>query len=763
MTPFADEEDTRKVQTAVLGRAGSDDPVFLPYDHDEFDLFMRGRSRDDFYCGTLLGGCGKQLSAKRYTEKKCHFAHRPPVHCRRTANGESSADHLYIGRALQEWLRRQGHRQVTVTYPDLGAGPGDAVEVRFESSHRLIRVQMGRLPLRTWQADRDRLARTHPGGVHWSYGPDSGLAHNEVEEHGHAIRFSCRTERGTRQVYVGTQLPGHAVEWTTLAECRLTADGVIPPALDSRKPEPLPEPPTQVAFPLQAERIAFTGAVGIPEKQADGGRLYEADVQSEGSAVTRARIGLPSQTPAPRPHLIYALTGTADLVHPAESPWYIRAETATPLPHRTHPRWPDLHPAALTEPTRPPMMAEDAMVARFRTKLEQIHRSHGLINWETLVAHVGASPADFTSADRVRLLVAVDSPHTPDKPFLSAAVKLAHEAPGPAPFFAEVLAGLGVGKRLTEGEVDRIWRDSTRSATDRRETRAPEAWAETGRTGTGVDQELVRRLRRELMLVARARGRITWKSLLGKQGVLHTAIPETTRLGLLVAVDSPWKQGKPVLSALVKDKGRHGPDKVFGAVLKALGWKPSAGTPTADAAWPVERDRAYAAARNWTAPSIAAAKPGATRRGLTSRTVGMVDAVRRALIQAAARQVCVGWNTLAAAAGTEMGLLSDTDRCAILIAVDGYPQADGLLLPSLVIGPGHTPVPYFDDILRALNRPHGLRPIELGQVRKNEQARAFEAHAEPGSPAPREDHEEKPSPPAPSRPGRPQPPGPFPG
>jgi hypothetical protein len=56
VTAFADEGDTRKVQTAVIGRAGPDTPVFLPYGHDEFDLFMRGRSRDDFYCGT----CGMQ-------------------------------------------------------------------------------------------------------------------------------------------------------------------------------------------------------------------------------------------------------------------------------------------------------------------------------------------------------------------------------------------------------------------------------------------------------------------------------------------------------------------------------------------------------------------------------------------------------------------------------------------------------------------------------------------------------------------------------
>ncbi|MGV9896979.1 hypothetical protein [Streptomyces tendae] len=141
------EDDTRKVQTAVTGRPGSDQPVFLPFDHDDFDGFMRGRTRDDFYCGILLGGCGKQLTAKRYLHKKCHFAHRPPVHCRRTQTGEDSADHLYIGQALQRWLHRQGHEKVNVSYLDLGSGPGGAVEVRFGSGARLVRVQMGRMSL----------------------------------------------------------------------------------------------------------------------------------------------------------------------------------------------------------------------------------------------------------------------------------------------------------------------------------------------------------------------------------------------------------------------------------------------------------------------------------------------------------------------------------------------------------------------------------------------------------------------------------------
>jgi hypothetical protein len=89
---------------------------------------MRGRSRDEFYCGTLLGGCGKRLTPKLYTEKKCHFAHRPPVHCRRTANGESSADHLYIGRALAQWLARQNHRKAKASYRTVGRPGGTAPE-----------------------------------------------------------------------------------------------------------------------------------------------------------------------------------------------------------------------------------------------------------------------------------------------------------------------------------------------------------------------------------------------------------------------------------------------------------------------------------------------------------------------------------------------------------------------------------------------------------------------------------------------------------
>ncbi|APU42709.1 competence protein CoiA family protein [Streptomyces sp. TN58] len=743
MTPFADEEDTRKVQTAVLGRAGSDNPVFLPYDHDEFDLFMRGRSRDDFYCGTLLGGCGKKLSAKRYTEKKCHFAHRPPVQCRRTANGESSADHLYIGQALQDWLRGQGHRKVTVTYPDLGAGPGGAVEVRFESARRLIRVQMGRLPLRTWQGDLDRLARAHARGVHWAYGTDSGLAHNEVEEHGHAIRFSCRTERGTRQVYVGTQFPGHAVEWATLAECRLTDDGIVTPTL-AEKPDPVPVPPAVLVFPLQAGSVAFTGAAEVPSVRTDHTRFYEADMQPEGSAATRARIGLSSQAPVPLPHLIHVLTGPAQLYPLEDAHWLIRADAATPLPHRTDPRWPDLHPS---QPPAPAVafapdrgaLDEQRTVRVFRRILGKAHRQGRFVTWEQLVGFVGARPADFTAADRVRLLVAVDAPLTSGKPLLSARVKSSGQVLGghPAPFFADVLAGLGWDAELTPAVVHGIWRRATAPVQRAKSLHVVEerAWQED-------EAWLVSRLREHLHLVANGRGLVKWNTLLQRQNIDPSSVSPVDRVRLLAAVDKPYEPGRPVYSSVVRANDRNDiPPPFFREVLDVLGWQRPEDVHTLEAAWRLERDRVYTAARRRTRRSGGAITGTEARPGARDREAGedVVDAVRRVLVDAARRRVCVGWRALAEASGTQVEALPDAGKLALLIAVDKHPSVSGVLLSSLVVRPGDPVLPYFDEILRAHGRPHGLSPVQVGQVRKYEQARVFEAYNGTNPAAPKED------------------------
>ncbi|WP_327748018.1 competence protein CoiA family protein [Streptomyces europaeiscabiei] len=528
------EEDTRKVQTAVIGRAESDWPVFLPYDHDDFDRFMRGRTREDFYCGTLLGGCGKKLSAKRYTDKKCHFAHRPPVHCRRTETGEASADHLYVGQALQRWLRRQGHTDVEVTYLDPGSAHGGAVEVLLRPGQRLIRVQMTRMTVQEWETTRVQLTKTHTH-VHWAYGPHSGLGHNEVQAAGHAVRFTCRTEGGSRVVHVGTQGPDHTIGWTTLDECRLTDEGIITPRLadDAATHDAVPT----VAFPLAPGTIAFTATTEITPQDDPTRRLYEVDIQPIGSVVVSAQISLPQSCEPPLPHRLHVIDGTPHLLLVAdfpssESTFLIHAEGFSSLPNPKDPRWPDLHPAPRPDTSKP----QEAKA--FTVGIPKVGGGYGFL-----------TPHEY--------------------------------------------------RQLSRSQRRRYW------------------------------QKVRRRSEAE--------------------SVAHGA--SSTRPAPAVT-GTTWS------------------------------------------------------------------KLGVTREAV-------VRSVRDALISAARRQVCVGWHTLAKVAGLKPDDLSDKARAMILVAIDRPAGPNGVLLSALVISSGHTPVPYFDDILRHLGRPHGLRPIELGQVRKREQARAF--------------------------------------
>ncbi|MFJ3982161.1 competence protein CoiA family protein [Streptomyces fungicidicus] len=753
------QEDTRKVQTAVTGRPGSGSPVFLPFDHDDFDLFMRGRTREDFYCGILLGGCGKKLTAKRYLDKKCHFAHRPPVHCRRTRTGEDSADHLYIGEALHQWLRTQGHPNAEVTYPDMGSGPGHAVEVWFGPGRRLIRVQMARLPLATWEETRAKLSgrNTH---VHWAYGPDSGLAHNEVESEGYAIRFSCRTERGIRQVYVGTQRADHSVELTTLDHCRLTDDGIITPHLadTSRAVTPKPQSPS-VAFPLLPDSVAFTASIPLDAVGADPGHLlYEADVQSAGAGMMRMRLTFPSGIEPPLPHRLNLIEGPAHLTPlgaatPATGQgWLIRAHSFSALAERKDPRWPALRP--LPEPQRPQIRStrqpeatesassrqlltsgEWALVDSFRKRLAKVARSRGIINWETLIAYAGHAPADFTPEDRVRLLVATGHHRSSGKPVLASLVKLAGQRPGVPPFFRDVLAGLGWETGLPDTRVEAIWAKHQKTAHQGIGIAAPT----TTTVPLTINSDLVGRLRQHLHLVARGHGLIKWSTLLKKARVVASTVAPGDGVRLLVAVDFPYGSDRPVLSSLIRaDSQQGGPVSFFEAALRELGWTPSDDAPTAAAAWKTERERAYALVRQSaqgtrTPPRLAENGAFWTKRGLTRAAV--ITSVRTSLLAAARRQVSVGWHTLAAAAGLNAEDLSDQIRALILIEVDRPSGPTGVLLSSLVISTENTPVPYFADILKALGRPHTTRPIELGRIRKLEQARAFAAH-EPSTDSP---------------------------
>ncbi|MFE2641153.1 CCA tRNA nucleotidyltransferase [Streptomyces nigra] len=235
MASAVTEEDNRKVQTAVLGGSQGHQPVFLPFEKEDAQRLRQLRGADAFSCGVLLGGCGQVLTLRACGDRKSHFAHRPPVRCRRTAVGESSADHLYIGEALGHWLRGQGQPNVAVAYVQQAHARSDSIEIRFgrKGRRRLLHVQMARRSFSQWKDDRRRLeAAPAKSPMIRTYGPESELSPYEVQAAGYALRFRCETRDGTREVSIGTQSPDHTVQWTTLARCRLNDLGLVTPSLE---------------------------------------------------------------------------------------------------------------------------------------------------------------------------------------------------------------------------------------------------------------------------------------------------------------------------------------------------------------------------------------------------------------------------------------------------------------------------------------------------------------------------------------------------
>lgn len=231
----AEEEDTRKVQTAVSGSPGAEHPVYLPMDAAAYDRFIREYPAREFYCGTLLGGCGKKLSARKYRDKKCHFAHVVSGRCGRVSTNEASADHLYMGRALAAWMKKQKYKDVQVRYRQRGQGLREVIDIiytREGSPHRhLMRVQLARRSKAEWEHTGAEL-HGQWGDVQWLFGPDSMLANWQVDRQGHAIRIQCRPSGITRVVEVGVQFPDAPVAWVSLSRCRMTDHGIQAPALE---------------------------------------------------------------------------------------------------------------------------------------------------------------------------------------------------------------------------------------------------------------------------------------------------------------------------------------------------------------------------------------------------------------------------------------------------------------------------------------------------------------------------------------------------
>ncbi|MFF3015466.1 hypothetical protein [Streptomyces sp. NPDC057939] len=262
--------DRRQIQTAVLGGADSEEPLILPLEAIEVDAFRQRHEHDTFWCGTLLGGCGSQVTTKLYTDRVCHFAHHPAAdgmpHCGRSARGVASADHLYVKAAASAWLRGSGFQEDLVRFDfarPQGVGIGSVVDIAFRE--RGLRVHLDTSVEPVW----DEEGHEPVLGVSVPVDRDTLIRRWYV----HRIRLD--SEGTGRRVRIGTEAFARPTQWFALEECSMTVRGLSTPAVEQivRSRTTRPSAPwaaarteTAVAAPVRAlgllRRLADARKVG---------------------------------------------------------------------------------------------------------------------------------------------------------------------------------------------------------------------------------------------------------------------------------------------------------------------------------------------------------------------------------------------------------------------------------------------------------------------------------------------------------------------
>ncbi|QVI24272.1 hypothetical protein KHQ06_16785 [Nocardia tengchongensis] len=223
-------QDKRLVRTAVLGDRLSTSPFYLPDSRPDADRVVEKFTRDAFYCGEYLGGCGWPLTVRLCDDRVCHFAHHPngPI-CARTESaatgGEGSADHLYIYNGL---LRLAGHTADRPGLPEeLHMVDKRCRHIQIGRGRTAIRVQLRDLRTDAWEFEDDELRRRYDH-VQWIAGPDAlGTAYTLKNRDGYVLRARCQTRGGTREVQVRVDGYGDERQWIPLTQCQIGSDGTV--------------------------------------------------------------------------------------------------------------------------------------------------------------------------------------------------------------------------------------------------------------------------------------------------------------------------------------------------------------------------------------------------------------------------------------------------------------------------------------------------------------------------------------------------------
>ncbi|MFI8950089.1 hypothetical protein ACIGO6_26620 [Streptomyces sp. NPDC053750] len=475
--------DHRLVQTAVIGHRNSDHPVILPMDAWELDRWRKAHPGYSYWCGLQLGGCGGELSDRRYTTKVCHFAHHPtaPV-CHRKNNGESSADHLFIKRGVQRLLGR-GKVKGRVETRDLGSGPGDAVDVYLPDSRRRLRFQLNAVDYRAWRRADDELA-ADADGIDWFFSSEGPITQQLVGRHGYCLRVRCETVGGERRVHIGAEARDRTVSWTPLEDCAVTPSGIVTPDTEKiRLTRPRPRP---AVFPLQGGlAFALVPEADVPADSpfaAKDRHLLVADVKPVDGPIVRALVSLPGDTEVPPAEHVYRVPdGARLLIAEGASDWTVEARrytrlnaheaqrtglwtrptVAEPVVAQTVPeprtREPEpvnaAKPLTIHEPpAAPALLSRGDMATAVRDALIQHARLRTTTTWETLARTVSPALAQYSDTGRRDLLVAVDSPLRENVPVLSALIR---DQGMQLPYLFRVLSELGVPHAAVSHRIKR--------------------------------------------------------------------------------------------------------------------------------------------------------------------------------------------------------------------------------------------------------------------------------------------------------------------
>ncbi|WDN56068.1 zinc finger domain-containing protein [Streptomyces clavuligerus] len=241
--------DRRRIQTAVLGSADSQEPLVLPLEPIELDAFRSRSAGQTFWCGTWLGGCARQLTTKLYTDRVCHFSHMPhhvagadPAHppCTRRDRDVAGADHLYIKAAAEQLLRAARLPGEAVCSPPGHQNPaGSRIDLTLGGGTR-ITFCLDRLGQPDWN-DPATPARTVLAEV-------VPVDRAVLQRLRYIHRVRCESDGTGRRVLIGTQT-ADGTHWHPLDGCTLGPTGLHTPSLDRLPARPLAKAPAREPAP----------------------------------------------------------------------------------------------------------------------------------------------------------------------------------------------------------------------------------------------------------------------------------------------------------------------------------------------------------------------------------------------------------------------------------------------------------------------------------------------------------------------------------